>query len=266
MSEQDHRDSVGSSELGLPGNEVPQEHESPPRRPYLSDECLRFIQFHAAFEDQRQPGSYARQHIDECTNCQQYFARVAWDRKKEEELLSSPEVEALVAKYAARFRVPFWQRRKFIAAASVLALGALTLGVKAWFGHSSPQPVGTGGSVTPNLDRSFARWDQRLDAAYAQGGVPAISKIFTQGSPNDIGNTVRWIIDRQHTALIPVVVGALTDPRAEVRGLALATLRQLPILAVKPYQSAIASAATAEPNPGLGVAMQKFATEVQNAR
>ena len=127
-------------------------------------------------------------------------------------------------------------------------------------------PSVAGGSVTPNLDRSLAQWDQQLDAAYAQGGVPAIAKIFTKGSVTEIGKTVRWIVDRQHTTLIPVAVGALSDPRVQVRALALNALRQFPILAVKPYQAAIASAAATESNQDLALVLQTFATDLQNAR
>jgi len=239
--------------------------ENVPPRPHLSDTCLRFLNLHGAFEDQRQPGSKARDHIDGCPQCRQYIARKEWERKKEEELLSSPDVEALVAKYAKRFRVPFYQRRKFLAAASVLALGALGLGAKAWFGHSGPQTAGTT-SVTADLDAMIARHFTDLDRQFAEGGGAAIAKVFSHGALLDVQYAIKWIGDRQHTSLIPLLVNALLDPRIEVRSTSLFALHRMPPLSVKPFQPALDNAASTESDPSLGTALQNFADAIRRAR
>ncbi len=240
--------------------------EKVPPRAHLTDECLRLLNLYAAFEDQRKPGSLARQHVDACPNCQKYIARKEWERKKEEELLSSPDVEALVADYAKRFRVPVWQRRKFIAAASVLAVGALGLGAKAWFGRSGPQPVGNGGSPTPNIDRDRTLREQRLDRAFQEGGTPAIAKILSDGSEKEVLVGMQWIRSRQHTSLIPLLVGALSDSRNSVRFKAALCLGNMPPLPIKPFQAALNAAATAETDQVIAAAMQRLATKVAQAR
>ncbi len=240
--------------------------ETPPPRARLTAACLRNLNLYASFDDQKKPDSLARQHIDDCPHCQQYMERKEWERKKEEELLSSPEVEALVAEYAKRFRVPVWQRRKFLAAASVLALGALGLGAKAWFGRGGPRPVGNGGSPTPNLDRTRTLERIQLDRAFQEGGPQAIGKILSDGRELEILVALDWIRDRQVSVMIPNVVGALSDSRVEVRRKATLTLLRLPPLAIKPFQSSLDAAAANESVPSIAAGMQKLAMKVAQAR
>ena len=248
--------------------------EKAPPRPRLTDSCLRFLNLHASFEDQRQPGSMARQHIDDCPQCRQYIARKEWERKKEEELLSSPDVEALVAEYAKRFRVPVWQRRRVQLAAGliVLILGSLWLlysflATRSAEGSASQAPYATlTVSPTPTLDRLRETDRTALDRSYQDGGVLAINKVFSDGSEMDVLKALDWIRDRQVLSMIPTVVGALTDPRIEVRRKATLTLLRLPPLSIKPFQSALNSAASTESDPVVAAGMQKLATRVAQAR
>ena len=249
---------------------------------------------HAAFEDQRQPGSHARRHIDQCPACRQYFIRTEWERKKEEERLNAPEVEALVAKYARRFQLPFWQRRKVQVAAGIVVvlvvlvflgllaanslkatgasrtpvvslLGVFGVGVDAWFGGSG-SPTASATSVTPALDRRIARELTDLDRRYAEGGTPAIAKVFAEGSLLDVQLVTEWIHVRQHTSLLPLLVNALTDPRLQVRGASLFSLHKMPPLAVKTYQAALDAAAATESDPSLAIALQNFANRIRHAK
>ncbi|HGY93011.1 MAG TPA: hypothetical protein ENK43_17745 [Planctomycetes bacterium] len=237
-----------------------------PPRPRLDDACISYLQMHAAFEDQRRPGSHARKHIDQCEECQKHLARSKWESEQEEAFLSSKEVTDLVAEYARRFRVPVWQRRKFIAAASVVALGALGLGAKAWFGRSGPRPVGNGGSVTPNADRALQDILTDLDRAYQEGGVQAIVKVFSEGNEEEVLRAEHWLTFRQHQSLIGTLIGALSDPRIKVRIGALGALRRMPPLAVKPYQNALNSAVASEPDPQMANLLQTFANAIARAR
>ncbi|HGY90862.1 MAG TPA: hypothetical protein ENK43_06805 [Planctomycetes bacterium] len=239
--------------------------EKVPPRAHLTDECLRLLNLYAAFEDQRKPGSLARQHVDACPNCQKYIARKEWERKKEEELLSSPDVEALVADYAKRFRVPVWQRRKFIAAASVLALGALGLGAKAWFGRSGPQPVGNGGSPTPHADRHVFDANARLDRLFNQGGIGAVSGHLVGASELETLRVLRWISMRGQTALIPTVIPLLSDPRLAIRNGAAGTLSILPPVPIKPFLQSIRQAAASETDARLRGSLERLAQKVDGA-
>ncbi len=236
-----------------------------PPRPRLDDACISYLQMHAAFEDQRRPGSHARKHIDQCEECQKHLARSKWEREQEAAFLSSKEVTDLVAEYARRFRVPVWQRRKFIAAASVVALGALGLGAKAWFGRNGPRPVGNGGSVTPNADRALQDILTDLDRAYQEGGVQAIAKIFARGTEQEALRAEHWMALRVDPNLIGVLISALSDPRLKVRAGALATLKRMPPLSVKPYQGTLNAAASSETNPELSTLLQAYATEIARA-
>ncbi len=237
--------------------------EKAPPRPHLTDACLRFLNLHASFEDQRKPGSLARDHIDDCPQCQQFIARKEWERKKEEELLSSPDVEALVAEYAQRFRVPVWQRRKVQLAAGLIVLILCSLWLVYSFlddrsadgGVSRPQQVTLAVSVTPHADRELQQIFAELDRTYQEGGVQAIGKIFSRGQEQDIVFAEHWSARRRHGNLIGVLVGALTDPRIKVRTGALAALRRMSPLGVNPYQNGLNLAATSEPDPQLAGAI-----------
>ena len=248
--------------------------EKAPPRPHLTDACLRFLNLHASFEDQRKPGSLARDHIDDCPQCQQFIARKEWERKKEEELLSSPDVEALVAEYAQRFRVPVWQRRKVQLAAGLIVLILCSLWLVYSFlgdrsadgGVSRPQQVTLAVSVTPHADRALHSRSASLDRTFQEGGATAISKIFTGGSEQAILSTARWIAMKRHTALIPVLITALADPRLTVRVNVINALRAMPPLSVQPHLAALNAAAAAESDVGLTAALQGFASAVAQAR
>ncbi len=273
---------------------TPHEEKAPPR-PHLTQECENDLMIHAGFEDQRAPGSHARQHIDQCASCQQYLARREWERRKEEELLSSADVEDLVAKYAKRFQLRFWRRRKVQVAAAILAvllvltalgvfavrslraagvsggpaasfMGVLGVGIDAWFGHGGPRPVGTGGSPTPNVVHGIQQGFADLDRAYAEGGVASIDKVFSRGTTEEVVEAAHWAAESPKIPLIPTLVNALSDGRFEVRKGALAALMRMPALSVKPFLSSLNAAATSEPNPQFAGVLQAYAATVAQAR
>ncbi len=243
----------------------PKAGERVPPRAQLTAACLRNLNLYASFEDQRKPDSLARQHIDDCPNCRKYMERKEWEARKEEELLSSPEVEALVAEYARRFRVPVWQRRRFLTAASVLAFGALGLGAWAWFGRGRPRPVGSGGSLTPNADRVVAQANARFDQAFSQGGAAAIATMLGTASELEILRILRWTAMRNEVSMIPAVVGLLGDPRPSIRNGVVGTLAVLPPAPIKPFLPAIRQAASIETDARLRASMEHLARVVDEA-
>jgi len=265
-----------------------------PRRPILCDECIRFLSIHSAFEDQREAGSMAREHIDGCEACQQYFVWKEWNRKREEAFYTSPEVVGLVEEYAKRFQLPFWQRRKVHVAAAILAvllvltalgvfavrslraagvsggpaasfMGVLGVGIDAWFGGSGPRPVGTGGSPTPNADRHVRDANTRLDRMFNHGGAPAISGHLVGASELETLRVLRWISMRGQTAMIPTVVSLLSDPRLTIRNGATGTLAILPPIPIKPYVQSIRQAAASETNARLRGSLERLAKKVDGA-
>ncbi len=246
-----------------------------PRRPILDDACIRFLSIHSAFEDQRKPGSMAREHIDGCKACQQYFRWQEWNRKREEEFYASPEVVGLVEEYARRFRLPFWQRRRVqLTGGLLLLLLAVTLVLflaTRSRARGAPPVLAIGvtaspGSPTPNIDRDRALREQELDRTFQEGGAPAIAKILSKGSETEVLIAMQWIRSRQHTSLIPSLVGALSDPRNSVRFKATLCLGNMPPIPIKPFQATLNAAAAAETDQVIAVAMQRLATKVAQAR
>ena len=245
-----------------------------PRRPILCDECIRFLSIHSAFEDQREAGSMAREHIDGCEACQQYFTWKEWNRKREEAFYTSPEVVARVEEYARRFRLPFWQRRRVQLTGGLLLLiacAALVIFLASHRTQGTPPVLfigvtAPGGVPTPNIDRDRTLREQRLDRAFQEGGTPAITKILSDGSEKEVLVAMQWIRSRQHTSLIPLLVGALSDSRNSVRFKAALCLGNMPPLPIKPFQAALNAAATAETDQVIAAAMQRLATKVAQAR
>ncbi|HGY93010.1 MAG TPA: hypothetical protein ENK43_17740 [Planctomycetes bacterium] len=247
-----------------------------PPRPRLDDACISYLQMHAAFEDQRRPGSHARKHIDQCEECQKHLARSKWEREQEAAFLSSKEVTDLVAEYARRFRVPFWQRRRVqLTGALVLLLACVALVIflatkNATRGADSVlfinPAVGNSGSITPNADRALQDILTDLDRAYQEDGVQAIAKIFARGTEQEALRAEHWMALRVDPNLIGVLISALSDPRLKVRAGALATLKRMPPLSVKPYQGTLNAAASSETNPELSTLLQAYATEIARAR
>ena len=245
-----------------------------PRRPVLCDECIRFLSIHSAFEDQREDGSMAREHIDGCEACQQYFAWKEWNRKREEAFYTSPEVVGLVEEYARRFRLPFWQRRRVQLTGGLLLLvacAALVIFLASHRAQGTPPVLFIGitapsGSPTPNVVKAISESFDGLDRVYVEGGVPAINKVFSEGTTQDILAAAHWAAERVKTPLIPTFVAALADGRIEVRKAATAALMRMPPLTVKPFVSSVSQADSMEPNPQFGMVLQSFATEISRAR
>ncbi len=242
-----------------------------PRRPILDDACIRFLSIHSAFEDQRKPGSMAREHIDGCKACQQYFRWQEWNRKREEEFYASPEVVGLVEEYARRFRLPFWQRRRVqLAGGLLLLLLAVTLVLfLATRSRARGAPpvlaIGVTGSPTPNLDRDIAALTARLDQLFSSGGASAVASSLTSASAQEILDTFVWVSLTRRVAMIPMVVGYIGDSRFEVRKGAVHTLLQMPPAPTKPFVPVIRQAAAAEGDPRLRREMEKLADKVNRS-
>ncbi len=248
--------------------------EKPPPRPVLTDTCRHLLNLHASFEDQRKPGTMARKHIDGCPQCQQYMARREWERRKEEELLSSPDVEALVAEYAKRFRVPFYQRRRVQLIAGLVALiltvvAVILVATMQWGLQGSSSSVTFSPatlSVSPSLiRRDLAAIEARLDQTFASGGASAVSASLVGASTEEILRTFRWVAVRNRTAMIPALVAFLSDSRISVRRGAVGTLLLLPLNAIKPFVSSIRQASAIETDPQLQSEMNTLADLVDRS-
>ncbi|HGY93009.1 MAG TPA: hypothetical protein ENK43_17735 [Planctomycetes bacterium] len=230
---------------------------------------------HAAFEDQRRPGSHARKHIDQCEECQKHLARSKWEREQEAAFLSSKEVTDLVAEYARRFRVPFWQRRRVqLTGALVLLLACVALVIflatkNATRGADSVlfinPAVGSGGSVTPHLDRTLAGIESRLDQLFNSTGAVGVAASLNGASEQEILQTFRWIAVKRKTAMIPTLIGFLGDPRIGLRRGAVGVLLLLPLSASKPFLQSIRQAAASETNAQLRGEMEQLAVLVDKA-
>ena len=109
---------------------------------------------------------------------------------------------------------------------AVLAMAAL--GVKHFVGESRTLP--TSGRIAATLTASFSSLDAKF-AAQGRGGIDTVLR-----SNNASQNMVvfEWIHERQHAALLDLVVARLSDPRKKVRFGAIGTIERFDRSVTKP--------------------------------
>lgn len=133
-------------------------------------------------------------------------------------------------------------------AATVVAAGVLVWKLPTNVeSQRNPRATNTGFTVTPGRAQMHAQFD----SIYAGSNSTAIQTWMTTASAAQLADLFDWIAERRIVGLYPDVIGALIDPRVEVRRAAVGHLLLVPPLPLKPHLALIQSARIGETNLSL---------------
>ncbi|MEE9393280.1 MAG: hypothetical protein V3W41_12320 [Planctomycetota bacterium] len=153
---------------------------------------------------------------------------------------------------------------KFLAAAGVVAITGLSsymLGASSNLGAKAPISNPIAERVSKIQEMTFGKLDKLMAAQGRAGVMP----LFNAGTNQSAIMVVRWIADRNHTALFDVLAAATFDNRIAVRDVARLAANGVALVDLKPHAASLVIAVQTETDPNWKNFLTDLLTRVNNS-